>query len=1260
MVSRKALVFGACSLASILLTPFAQAQHNLPQTIRTQDVSIGVPFAPFGSNVSFNKFGDDGSSCLLDASGVLVWLDANGNYREIPNAQMATPMFVTNTECIVWKNHFANFENYPARGPLQVSIFRADANGNVTETAITGISGKEILDTSPVTTSTGTLMFVTTERIDDGDELTTVDINLSDRATYRIYRVSFDGQALLLQSLSDVIPSDGNSFNVSQLGPDAETIGFGTDGAFLFRLAYDADIDTLDVTRRNKWAWVDSQGRVALVDGAPAASTPPTQVAATDTEYVNRVMFITNTRLVFSNLSTIPGSGPARQLLRNSFNGQLQNPTSSPITVTGTPLPFTNVTKQGVSKYFYTLAGSTVNTYQLNETLLPTLVRAATLPTAPDPDTFTARAINPLDGSALVVGQDGQAVIWLHDGLGTGTNFTQIPSSELADALFVTRDEAVLWTNAYAPVGGSGAIPNVSVKHYFRPAPGTLTTTVVNVEGKVVLDTPSLTPDFPYWTITTGEKINTTTARLRTYLLADLTTVDTDNDGLTDAEELTYGTQRTNPDTDGDGLKDGAEVYPFSIVGGSFSWSAAIADAKKYSRGHVATISSDAELAGLKRVLGPNLNQRYWLGGGDGATEGIYTWATGEPFPPGPAFASYINWAIGQPDNGSNSDGIEMNYDFTWYDSPVSEQKGYVLERPATNPLLADTDGDGLTDGQEINSYKTDPTNPDTDGDGYSDKVEVQNGADPLNAADPKFTDKDGDGLTDELEIFVYFTDPNRADTDGDGLTDGDEVHIYGTDPTNPDTDGDGVNDGTEVNVTHTDPTVPSFGGGTPPTIPTFNNPNIIGDYTGLVYDNTLGSVGHLAVKLNAKGSFTGRSNGYNAVGSIRGTFGSNGTYTGVQSVLPGVTNVSMTISPSTGGDYRINGTFSTSAGTTQYFELRRNAYSRTNPTNPVAGNYTMAASAGSVLGGPTGDLVGTMNSVALGTVKVKLYLPDKQTATYSGNVTVGDLIPFFAGAGRNATIVTGNLVYRNIPGASDLDGEIRFARRPGYSTGVYAAAGYEQKRSMAVCRYTAPGFGQLPLTTFTNSSNNTLVQFAGGDVGGDSIVSTWTDRGQITIPRNNLFTLTGRFDNRAGVATISYRVLDASRNVLGVANGNAVALQKQNRTAGYYYLANGGGTMLLTPNIDGTPPVVTIVTPRGRFVPRAGTSYTISVRTTGAWSAELANSADSSWITLSSAGSTGDGSVNVTVAANTTGLRRTAYIMVAGQLCTVEQDYKD
>lgn len=122
-------------------------------------------------------------------------------------------------------------------------------------------------------------------------------------------------------------------------------------------------------------------------------------------------------------------------------------------------------------------------------------------------------------------------------------------------------------------------------------------------------------------------------------------------------------------------------------------------------------------------------------------------------------------------------------------------------EKLGTSPRNPDTDGDGLTDGEEAKIYKTNPLSVDTDLDGLSDFDEVKKyKTDPLKA------DTDGDGLNDGEEVNKYKTDPLKADTDNDGLSDGDEVIKYQTDPTNADTDGDGLNDGEEVNTFQSNP----------------------------------------------------------------------------------------------------------------------------------------------------------------------------------------------------------------------------------------------------------------------------------------------------------------------------------------------------------------------------------------------------------------------------------------------------------------------
>ncbi len=115
--------------------------------------------------------------------------------------------------------------------------------------------------------------------------------------------------------------------------------------------------------------------------------------------------------------------------------------------------------------------------------------------------------------------------------------------------------------------------------------------------------------------------------------------------------------------------------------------------------------------------------------------------------------------------------------------------------------MSADTDGDGLNDGDEINKHQTDPNVADTDGDGLSDGDEINK-----HNTDPLVADTDGDGLNDGDEINKHNTDPNVADTDGDGLSDWDEINKHKTDPLVGDTDEDGLSDGDEINKHNTDP----------------------------------------------------------------------------------------------------------------------------------------------------------------------------------------------------------------------------------------------------------------------------------------------------------------------------------------------------------------------------------------------------------------------------------------------------------------------
>lgn len=128
-----------------------------------------------------------------------------------------------------------------------------------------------------------------------------------------------------------------------------------------------------------------------------------------------------------------------------------------------------------------------------------------------------------------------------------------------------------------------------------------------------------------------------------------------------------------------------------------------------------------------------------------------------------------------------------------------------------SDPFTADTDDDGLTDVQEMNTYLTNPLLADTDGDFDTDAEEVANNTNPLDPLSSK--DSDGDGLNDNFEknnfIALGCVNPHlTSDTDGDGITDFAEYNTYTTNPCLSDSDADGLTDFEEINTYMTDPKV--------------------------------------------------------------------------------------------------------------------------------------------------------------------------------------------------------------------------------------------------------------------------------------------------------------------------------------------------------------------------------------------------------------------------------------------------------------------
>lgn len=119
-----------------------------------------------------------------------------------------------------------------------------------------------------------------------------------------------------------------------------------------------------------------------------------------------------------------------------------------------------------------------------------------------------------------------------------------------------------------------------------------------------------------------------------------------------------------------------------------------------------------------------------------------------------------------------------------------------------------DTDGDGfadwfemlgwqmtieLADGTRTQGYVTsDPYNPDTDGDGMTD------GEENARSMDPRTDDTDADLVLDAEEVFDWRSNPCDQDSDDDGFADQTEVH-FGTSLILADTDGDQLDDRDEL-----------------------------------------------------------------------------------------------------------------------------------------------------------------------------------------------------------------------------------------------------------------------------------------------------------------------------------------------------------------------------------------------------------------------------------------------------------------------------
>ena len=274
--------------------------------------------------------------------------------------------------------------------------------------------------------------------------------------------------------------------------------------------------------------------------------------------------------------------------------------------------------------------------------------------------------------------------------------------------------------------------------------------------------------------------------------------VDTDGDGLTDDEEAVIGTDPNDPDSDDDGLEDGEEVNDTNTD-----------PLEPDTDGDGLEDGEEVDGPDGKPGTGDETDPNDPDSDGDGLSDGDEVLVHG------------TDPNDEDTDDGGVPDGVEVDrgtdpLDPTDDDGPFDTDGDGLPDEVenviGTDPNNPDTDGDGVTDGDEVLVFDIDPLNPDTDGDGLGDGEELA-GPDGDRSTgdetDPNNPDTDGDGLTDGEERLLYGTDPLDPDSDDDGLSDGDEANLWNTDPLDPDTDGEGLTDGEEALTYGTDPLRP-------------------------------------------------------------------------------------------------------------------------------------------------------------------------------------------------------------------------------------------------------------------------------------------------------------------------------------------------------------------------------------------------------------------------------------------------------------------
>jgi len=256
---------------------------------------------------------------------------------------------------------------------------------------------------------------------------------------------------------------------------------------------------------------------------------------------------------------------------------------------------------------------------------------------------------------------------------------------------------------------------------------------------------------------------------------------DFDGDGLDNLNEYLRSTDPTDPDSDDDGMPDGWEVkYSLDPL---------------YDKDAVVDLDRDGFDFGPYGDSGgytPFTNLEEYNAGSNPYKNDT----DGDGMPDAWEFHFGLN-ASDPGDANEDADNDGFDADRSGMLEPGETCTNFQEFLNLTDPRDNDTDGDGMPDGWEIHfglQPRLRDADRDMDNDGLINILEYRNPTDSriddVDDTDPSDVDTDGDGLTDGEEVY------------GDGGVFGRDWSGMPTDPSDPDSDDDGMPDGWETNFT--------------------------------------------------------------------------------------------------------------------------------------------------------------------------------------------------------------------------------------------------------------------------------------------------------------------------------------------------------------------------------------------------------------------------------------------------------------------------